>query len=229
MKPRRNFLTIIIIDNMFTAFIPIKEKSERVKNKNFRKIDEKPLFYFILNTLTTIKQITEIVIDHDTDKVRSEIEKYFDNLKFTKRGEHLLDPHESVNKIIEANLENFKNKFIFQTHVTNPLLTKETIESSLNKFLIHEESLFSVTKHQARFYNSEIDPLNHDLGQLLSTQHLEPWYEENSNFYIFSKEQFLKNKSRINQASKIHIVSKTESIDIDTEEDLELVVKLIGK
>jgi len=39
----------------------------------------------------------------------------------------------------------------------------------------------------------------------------------------------LKNNSRINQASKMYIVSKTESIDIDTEEDLELVIKLIQK
>lgn len=212
---------------MFTAFIPIKEKSERVKNKNFRIVNKKPLFYYILNTLSTVEKITEIVIDHDTDKVKHEVEKYFKTIKFIKRKDKLLDPHESVNNIIEANLKNFKNDFIFQTHVTNPLLTKKTIESSLSKFLEQENSVFSVTKHQARFYNSQISPLNHDLNELLPTQHLEPWYEENSNFYIFSKSEFKATNSRINKSSSIHSVSKTESIDIDTEEDLELVVKLL--
>ena len=212
---------------MFTAFIPIKEKSERVKNKNFRIVNKKPLFYYILNTLSTVEKITEIVIDHDTDKVKHEVEKYFNTIKFIKREDKLLDPHESVNNIIKANLKNFKHDFIFQTHVTNPLLTKKTIESSLNKFLEQKNSVFSVTKHQARFYNSQISPLNHDLNELLPTQHLEPWYEENSNFYIFSKSEFKATNSRINKSSSIHSVSKTESIDIDTEEDLELVVKLL--
>ena len=71
--------------------------------------------------------------------------------------------------------------------------------------------------------------MNHDLSVLLPTQSLEPVYEENSNFYIFSKKQFIENDyNRIGKSSEIFKTSKSESIDIDNFDDLHLVEKLIS-
>jgi len=213
---------------MFTAFLPIKYESERVLHKNFRLINKKPLFFYILNTLSKIELINEIVIDFDQEKVSLKIEEYFSNIKFIQRDKNLLDPKESVNKLIESNLQHFKNDYIIQTHVTNPLLKTTTIQNALNKYVENLNPIFSVTKHQARFYNSKLKPINHDLKQLLPTQHLDAIYEENSNFYIFSKTQFLKYRRRINNKSEIFEIPKLESIDIDDEQDLELVKKILA-
>ena len=95
-------------------------------------------------------------------------------------------------------------------------------------FLDINEPIFSVSKYQSRFYSHNLKPLNHSLEKLLPTQKLSPLYEENSNFYIFSKKQFLEKKNRINEKSKIFEVSKLESFDIDDEEDLEIVTKLVN-
>jgi CMP-N-acetylneuraminic acid synthetase len=214
---------------MFTAFLPLKYKSERVDNKNFRIIDDKPLFFYILETISSIELIDEIVIDFDNKSVVENVEKLFKNITFVKRSKNLLDPYESVNNLIKDNLKNFKNNFIIQTHVTNPLITKNTIESALNKYLNNKNPLFSVTKYQSRFYDSNIKPINHKIDELLPTQHLPPVYEENSNFYIFSKSQFKEAYSRINNSSKIFEIPFLESIDIDNEEDLDLVKKLLSK
>jgi len=213
---------------MFTAFLPLKYKSERVKNKNFRIVNSRPLFFYILETLFSIELIDEIVIDFDNEEVVKEVKKYFNNINFVERNKSLLDPHESVNNIINHNLKNFKNDLILQTHVTNPLLKKTTIEDALNYYINNRNPIFSVTKHKGRFYDSNYNAINHDVNQLLPTQHLEPVYEENSNFYIFSKEQFLKQKRRINNNSKIFEISKFESIDIDEEQDLEVVAKILS-
>jgi len=212
----------------FTAFLPIKLTSERVPNKNFRLISDKPLFFYILNTLTNVDLIDEIVVDFDNQKVVTEVEKYFKNIKFVKRKDSLLDPYESLNNLIYSNIGNFKNENIIQTHVTNPLLKRETISSALMSFLDINEPIFSVSKYQSRFYSHNLKPLNHSLEKLLPTQKLSPLYEENSNFYIFSKKQFLEKKNRINEKSKIFEVSKLESFDIDDEEDLEIVTKLVN-
>ena len=100
---------------MFTAFLPLKYKSERVDNKNFRIIDDKPLFFYILETISSIELIDEIVIDFDNKSVVENVEKLFKNITFVKRSKNLLDPYESVNNLIKDNLKNFKSIILINT------------------------------------------------------------------------------------------------------------------
>jgi CMP-N-acetylneuraminic acid synthetase len=44
---------------------------------------------------------------------------------------------------------------------------------------------------------------------------LEPWYEENSNLYIFSKESFRKTNARIGNSPILFPTPTLESADID--------------
>jgi CMP-N-acetylneuraminic acid synthetase len=79
-------------------------------------------------------------------------------------------------------------------------------------------SVFSVSRTQKRFYNNDATPMNHD-PKMLVTQHLDPIYEENSCFYIFTKESFFNNESRIGNAPFMFEIDKIESTDIDEPED----------
>jgi len=133
-----------------------------------------------------------------------------------------------LEKIIDSNINNFKNEYIIQTHVTNPLLTSSSINLAAEQFIKNKKPLFSVNMFQSRFYNTSTKPINHDVNILLPTQELEPIYEENSNFYIFSKKQFKNNNNkRIGEDSEYYETSKFESFDIDNFDDLNLVEKLI--
>ena len=213
----------------FSAFIPIKLHSERIPNKNFYNLNGKPLFYYIFNTLMRINHIDEIVVNTDSNEVESRIKKYFKNINFILREESLSSPLESVNKLIASNINHIKNDCIIQTHVTNPLLSYDSINMSLEQYIKNKKPIFSVNALQTRLYDSKLDPMNHDLSVLLPTQSLEPVYEENSNFYIFSKKQFIENDyNRIGKSSEIFKTSKSESIDIDNFDDLHLVEKLIS-
>ena len=212
----------------FSAFIPIKLNSERVPNKNFYEISGKPLFYYILSTLQSVELVDEIVIDIDHIEIKEKVNMYFNDIKFNLREDNLSSPTESVNKIIDSNINNFKNEYIIQTHVTNPLLTSSSINQAAEQFIKNKKPLFSVNMFQSRFYNSSNKPINHDVDILLPTQELEPIYEENSNFYIFSKKQFKNNSNkRIGENSVYYETSKFESFDIDNFDDLNLVKKLI--
>ena len=212
----------------FSAFIPIKLHSERVPNKNFYEISGKPLFYYILSTLQSVELVDEIVIDIDHIEIKEKVNRYFNDIKFNLRKDNLSSPTESVNKIIASNIDNFKNEYIIQTHVTNPLLTSSSINQAAEQFIKNKKPLFSVNMFQSRFYNTSTKPINHDVDILLPTQELEPIYEENSNFYIFSKKQFKNNNNkRIGENSVYYETSKFESIDIDNFDDLNLVEKRI--
>jgi CMP-N-acetylneuraminic acid synthetase len=76
-----------------------------------------------------------------------------------------------------------------------------------------------VNKFQTRFYKKNGEAINHDPNNLIRTQDLEPWYEENSCLYIFSAESFRKTNARIGQDPLLFEIPKIQAIDIDTHED----------
>ena len=52
----------------FTALLPIKFESQRVPNKNFKKLNGKELFKWILEKLISIDEVNQIIINTDAVK-----------------------------------------------------------------------------------------------------------------------------------------------------------------
>ena len=77
---------------------------------------------------------------------------------------------------------------------------------------------------QTRFYRADCTPVNHDPSVLVPTQELEPWYEENSNLYIFSKSSFQSTNARIGLNPVMYETPPLESLDIDTPSDWDFAV-----
>ena len=203
-----------------TALVPIKEHSERVKNKNFRIFGDKPLYHHIINTLDKTYAIDQIVINTDSKIVANEAPHLSTKIKIHNRPDELIGDFISVNKLIEFDISNFKSDIYIQTHATNPLLKSETIAKALKKFVESEndyDSMFSVNRFQSRFYSYDGKPINHNPEELIRTQDLNPVYEENSSFYIFTKESFDKVHRRIGVNPMMFEMSKIESTDIDDE------------
>ena len=79
-----------------------------------------------------------------------------------------------------------------------------------------------MNKHQTRFFNKNGKPINHDPSELIQTQDLEPWFEENSNIYLFNQRSFNKTNARIGENPKMMTTPLIESSDIDTPEHWEI-------
>ena len=89
-------------------FFIIKEKSQRVKNKNFLKINNKPLFQYLLEKVKKCN-FDEIYVDSDSEIIKNYCIKK--KIKFIPRlprlstnnanGNHLLLHHQ---KIIKADI-----------------------------------------------------------------------------------------------------------------------------
>lgn len=210
----------MIFSRKVSAIVPIKEHSERVKSKNFRDFAGKPLYHHILETLQKTYAIDEIIVDTDSPRVINEAPKLFPKVLIIERPSELIGDFVSVNKLIAYDLEKTNGDIYLQTHATNPLLKAETVASALKKFVEVEEdfdSLFTVNRHQSRFYGKDGTPINHNPDELLRTQDLDPLYEENSNIYIFTKQSFGSKNRRIGEKPFIFETPNVESIDIDDE------------
>ncbi len=199
----------------------MKEISERVPNKNIRDFCGKPLFYYILETLSKSKYIDEIIINTDSKKIAKNAKEFFD-VTIHMRPDYLLEINSNeANLIIEDDISKIDCEYFIQTHSTNPLLKINSIDQSIETFFNQKEcdSLFSVTPYQNRLFFENGDPVNHNPNQLIKTQELPYLYEENSCIYIFSKNSFLKNKNRVGIKPKLFSIDRFEAVDIDEMED----------
>lgn len=209
------------------ALLPMKGNSERVKNKNMRDFNGRPLYHAIIRTLLASKYIGYVVINTDSEIIAEDAKKTFgDKVTIINRPEEIQGDFISMNDIINYDLSKLNGEHFLQTHSTNPLLKTETIDKAIEMYFENldvYDSVFGVTKIQTRFYDKNAKPVNHNPEELLRTQDLEPLYEENSNFYIFSKDSFKKaGNRRIGLRPKIFEVNKLEAVDIDEPEDFTL-------
>ena len=215
------------------ALLPMKGYSERVTNKNMKNFNGTPLYHAIMNSLLASKYIAYIVIDTDSEVIAKDAKKHFgEKVLIINRPLEIQGSEVSMNLIINYDLAQLDSQHFLQTHSTNPLLKSDTIDQAIETYFSNlnlYDSVFGVTKVQTRFYNKDANAINHNPEELLRTQDLEPLYEENSNFYIFSKESF-KNagNKRIGIKPKIFEVNKLEAIDIDEPEDF-ILAELLYK
>ena len=214
------------------AILPMKANSERVKGKNFKLLNGKPLYKWVLDTLLSLKEINLIIINTDAYELIKEFPFKSNKILIRERREELCGDFVSMNKIIKDDISNIDSKIYLMTHTTNPLLSKSTIQNAIRtyreKLLTSKcDSLFSVNVHQTRFYKKDGTPINHDSKNLIRTQDLEKWYEENSNLYLFTKESFLNNNNRIGSNPILYETPKHESLDIDDQNDWDFAEKLL--
>ena len=215
------------------ALLPMKGNSERVKNKNMRDFDGAPLYHAVMKSLLASKYIECVVINTDSEVIAKDAKENFGNkVIIIDRPKEIQGDFVSMNEIISYDLSKLEGEHFLQTHSTNPLLKTETVDMAIEKYfagLENFDSVFGVTKVQTRFYDKNAKAINHNPNELLRTQDLEPMYEENSNFYIFSKEAF-KNagNKRIGLKPQIFEVNKLEATDIDEPEDF-ILAELLYK
>jgi CMP-N-acetylneuraminic acid synthetase len=174
------------------ALLPMKANSERVKGKNFRDFCGKPLFRWILDTLLEVKEIDQVIINTDARQILADNGLTdTDRITIRDRRPEICGDLVSMNLVLADDIANIPADVYLMTHTTNPLMSADTVSKALAAFQEARvagkaDSLFTVDKVQTRFYRADCSPVNHDPDNLIPTQHLEPWFEENSNLYLFT-------------------------------------------
>lgn len=210
------------------ALMPMKAHSERVKAKNFRNFAGRPLYQWVLSMLVSMEEIDAIVINSDARPVLAEhgfgTMALSGKVLLRDRKPELCGDLVSMNRILADDIEHVEAETYVMTHTTNPLLSAGTVRSALERYAAAAgagtaDSLFSVNRVQTRFYRADGSAVNHDPDELIRTQDLEVWFEENSNLYIFNRESFGATGARIGKAPLMFETPRLESLDIDGPEE----------
>jgi len=220
-----------MIENVprIVALVPMRHESERVPGKNYRDFADRPLYHHILCSLLQSGRIAEVVIDTDSPFIMADARDHFPQVRLIERPEDLCGGKVPMNDILIHDVELCEADVFLQTHSTNPLLRSETIDRAVDTFLQAYpkwDSLFSVTRMQARLWDGEGRPVNHDPRELRRTQDLTPMFVENSNFYIFTLESIRRRRNRIGERPLLFEIDPQEAWDIDEELDFQVAESL---
>jgi len=205
------------------AFIPLRNNSKRVKDKNNQIIGDKTLVQHITERLVNVNGIDEIYIYTSDERYLEGVNK---DIKLKRRCKSLdsdetkgLEIYQSFIGLVEADI-------YVLVHATSPFINSETFEIGI-KSIKNEgyDSAFTVEEIQTFcWYNNK--PINYDLDNVIQTQKLKPVLVETSGYYMFRK-NIIENGRRVGENPKMVMVSHVEAIDIDEYKDLELARLLV--
>jgi CMP-N-acetylneuraminic acid synthetase len=212
------------------ALVPMRHHSQRVPGKNYRLIAGKPLYQHVIENLLQVVEISQVVVDTDSPEIMKGLAANFPQVRVIERPEELRADDLSMNEILIHDVKQLEEEHYLQTHSTNPLVLPNTIARAIRSYLDNLrnfDSLFAVTQIKVRLWDAEGKPINHDPNVLLQTQDLPPIYEENSCFYIFSKQNLITRRNRLGQRPAMFEISREEAWDIDEEIDFQIVELLL--
>ncbi len=204
------------------ALVPMRHHSVRVPGKNYRPLAGKPLYQHILETLLACPEVSQVVVDTDSQLMMEGIHQAFPQVQVVERPEHLRADTIPMNEILLHDTSLFPADLYLQTHSTNPLLKSSTISGAI-RVLVERypayDSLFSVTRVQTRLWDQLGRPINHNPAILLRTQDLPPVFEENSCIYLFTRQTLEARRNRLGERPYLYEIDSSEALDIDEELD----------
>lgn len=210
------------------CFIPIKENSERVPGKNFRVLNGKKLYEHICEHVKQADVFDDVYIDTNSEEIKEYALKQ--GFHYIERVPELAQNTANGNDLLIHHYELYPQyDFYFQLFATAPYLQPQTICKCHDFLMASEEydSCFTATSTHGFFWLNQV-PINYRPGILPRSQDMVPMIEETTGLYGIKKESLEKYCCRIGRKPYIHIVSRFEAVDINTEEDLK-IAEYIGK
>jgi CMP-N,N'-diacetyllegionaminic acid synthase len=209
----------------FLAIIPARGNSKRIKDKNIRIFNGKPLIYWTIVAALKSKFIDEVYVTSDDKRILEISNQYAANT--ITRPKKLSGPviHGDI-AMKHAYLKiNKKFDYIIMLQPTCPLRTSKNIDEAI-KIILNKnyDSLLSVNldtsfiwKKEKNFYKS----INYNFRQRPRKQDVK-FYKENGAIYITKTKILLKNNNRLGGKIGIYNMKYEVSVDIDTLSDFKI-------
>ncbi len=219
----------------YIAIIPARKNSKRLKNKNLLKIKNKSLFNYTLEAAKKSKKIDNIIVSTNINKlIKTNSKKIF----YIKRPNYLCKDHCSTESAISHALkvyeysEKYKFDNIILLQPTSPFRNHIDIDNAIQTFeKFKYDSLISVYQEKISLWrkNGKIaSPINYKINRRIRGQFMKETIVENGAIYIFKTKEFKKFKNRLFGNIGLYKMSKRNSVEIDTMEDIKTARLLLN-
>ena len=217
---------------MKICIIPARSGSKRIKNKNIKIFDGKPIIGNVLQNLKRMKFFDKIVVTTDQKKIAKISKKYGADL-IIFRDKRLSRDHVGTceiisNSIKKINLMNIFPSLVFCVYPTSVFVKKRYLQKGV-KILNKNKSnfVFSATKYSHPIQRSFFLKKNELITNFVKykktqTQKLNSNYFDAGQFYLAKPDKWIKYDNIFQKNSTIVEIPHNKCTDIDEIEDWKL-------
>jgi N-acylneuraminate cytidylyltransferase len=224
VKTIQSTKNVLEVMAMFTAIIPVRAGSRRLKNKNIMPFGGKNLLTYKISQLKTVKSIDAIVVSSDSEEMLQMARDM--GVQTHKRADEYCDEKTQPFGAVVAHIcENVEGDDIIWATCTSPLVEPDDYEHAMEKYkealYCGYDSLMSVEEIRRYMWN-ESGPINYELGlKHIPSQELPPLYRITDGILIAPRQDMIKWKYFHGFQPYKFVMDKYASVDIDDIYDLE--------
>ncbi len=222
------------------AIIPARGGSKGLKGKNIKILKGKPLIAYTIEVALKSKQITRVILNTDDREIAEVGLSYGAEVPFLRPKDLATDTALAIDvyKYVLNKLEKEENLIIEEFVVlqpTSPLREVSDIDNAITLF--REKNADSVVSyceenHPIRWHKyltqeNKIVSIFSD-EQVQNRQVERPSYYPNGAIYVFKKKMIVEENVYYNDKSYAYIMSRKNSVDIDTLEDFQYAEFLLS-
>ncbi|WP_148409085.1 cytidylyltransferase domain-containing protein [Murimonas intestini] len=209
------------------AVIPARANSKRIPNKNIRLLNNRPLIYYAINNAKESKYITDIIVTTDSSEIETIAQQM--HVMCHKRNIALCRDETTLDAVVYDAVKDLECDFVITMQPTSPTLQVETLDMAI-EYCIKEslDTVISAFNHPRLAWKIDGTKKIPDYSERMNCQFLPPYYYETGAFLI-TKKAIITENNRIGQNVEIFEVSREESINIDTFQDLAFANLILQK
>ncbi len=222
----------------FISVIPARKNSTRLKNKNLKKIDGKPLIYYSIQSSIKSKYIEKTYVFSDSKEINN-FAKKFNVDTSCKRPKSVSGKKVSMSETIyyfvnKMKLKQSKYKYLILLQPTSPQRTSKDIDKACKIFLkdkkadslISSYSLTNVQANRIMFLNKKYLILNKNKKW---DKHTKTFHRNGPSIIITKIKKVT--KSNLYEKGNIlnYLMDKKRSIDIDNLKDFSRAKRVLSK
>lgn len=228
-------------DHVVVCVIPARGGSKGLPGKNIKMFYGKPLIAHTIEQARQSKYIDRVIVSTEAEEIARISLEYGAEVPFIRPMELAGDSVATIDVLLQAiNWFENKDQYLFDIltllHVTTPLRSVEDIDNSI-ALLVEEkaDNIFSVAEaHRNPYFNMiEINKNGYAAlvkqGNFTTRQAAPLVYDMNSSIYVWWKELLKQKKKIFLDKTKIYVMPKERSVDIDDNIDFKIAEIMMGE
>lgn len=219
------------------VIIPARKNSKRIKNKNIKFFFNKPLIYWTIKNVLNLKNISSIYVSTDCSRI-SKISKKFGAKVLFPRPKKLSGDKATILEVMKYEIKKLVKKkkinHIFCVLPTGIFLKKKHYIDALKKLDLKTNFVISAIKNEHEniknfyFKNKKLKLINPEF-EFTNTQKIPQTYKDAGQFYLAHSKTWLLAKRIFSKKTKLILLDKKKTVDIDNQKDWKLAIKIFKK
>ncbi len=219
------------------AIIPARGGSKGIPGKNMIELCGKPLIQFTIDAAKSSKILSKIILSSDDDKIINYCQNRGIDVPFKRPGEYsddnapMIDVVQHAINFLKEN-ENYQPDYVALLQPTSPLRKAEHISEALEKLINSgADSVVSVVEVPHNYVPDSLMRVEDDkLYTVKDIDEKENLRQNKPKLFarngpavlVFTYDCILNKKSMYGDSIVPYLMEKSESVDIDSEEDIRM-------